>query len=309
MFLYIYATIACMSDEGEPRIDHRIEEIKNRITDLDPRTQNTFISDLFFSQFSAKLNPDLLGQIRDAITANPVTERLQKSSTLENSENTRAKEWLDVITQRGGGFLNGKFYESWIDKDQSPEQVGSGHGFEHYTSGMFGIVKKRINVPGVPGGRVLGLIAQNYNYRASETNFLSIADVDNESSLSRSHLNLPNSVHEKALIYRMWSHINFTPDKRGNSNPPLSMVLFLPSEDADRLTREIRENPDLIEDIFQEKYGFATERGIQRVITDKLRILDFSDEKVKGMSEYDLTESYLNFPTLQFSHPVGEQPK
>ncbi|MBI2641652.1 hypothetical protein HYW87_03605 [Candidatus Roizmanbacteria bacterium] len=108
-----------------------------------------------------------------------------------------------------------------------------------------------------------------------------------------------------------WSHRDFASAGR-RPHSAFYFFLLLPEPKGSEFSQAVRQSPDLLEEVFQGVYPGLTERGLQRLQTDKIVHILAPDTIRDRSAAYKFMRR--DFPKVlvkpwSYSRVVGEQPK
>lgn len=213
-------------------------------------------------------------------------------------------ELADRIRNRGHYCLYGKFYDNWFAEEIKPV------GYENH----FRAVPK--NDPDLLNAFTAQRILEAFQdvdlfdgMPSNSINYLVITPVR-----QGYHQKLDVDENGVVVVYRMFSHKDYTPDSRWN-HPALDFSFCLKGEEAGIFRELVKKDPLFIERIFQNMFKELTAGGrLQRI---KTQTLCFVDLQKNNIDEVEACRQSLGarglrkmkyYQQLQYPQQVGEIP-
>jgi len=251
-----------------------------------------------------------LAALRDSIQARADAA----ISTPASDEQIERTDWVKILKEKGKSFLMGKIDPNWMEASKGTKPIKGRQDSNFIDIGLFNLTPDQISVlrhhdsvmSASTAISYMGSIRDYQSYQNSH--YLIIGNpIKGDTTLGFSLGLDPNSTW-RALNHVMWAHRAYTSSNRSNHTPVESIIL-LPEHDADELIQQIPKNPDILEEIFQGIYPELTDRGLQRVQADQVKLVQAPPDVLNQNTQaafYDNNKSKWN--PLVYSRTIGEQP-
>lgn len=254
-------------------------------------------------------------QLLESLTTRLRAKMNQRTDVATPREQAKQNEWVNILKEKGKGYLMGKIDTDWLNEAKGTHPIKGKKDGPFLETGEFNLNKKQIReiFNDLPAGAVGASVASAIYEWDSEDNksthhFIKGRSFKGNSKLGTA-LNLNPDSTWKPFLHLMWAHEAYTSSDRGR-HTPIEFITLLPEPDASRFESDVEGNPDLLEVVFQGMYPGLTERGLQRVQTDKLKIIQAPDHYLNQSERLAFArKDFSTFPEKQYSHIVGEQPK
>ena len=264
---------------------------------------------------AGKADPAIVSQLRGLVTTleekakAPNAPQVEKGgpaeasaqlaeAETESSAESEGKKWADILRKEGRGILRGKFRKSWtfINPQGEEERVSDEEG-PFTGGGRFG--GDDMPYVGKPEIQEVDKIflpqvdRYNFDWYHSKGEFFSsliVVDADETKKGFKKEF-------EGWEVFDYSSYLANAPDARG-AVIKLRFGFSLPRQRASDFVSRIEENPDFMEEVFQNTYPGLTGKGkAERVIVKQMRLVNKSSLQTKNTSI-----------DLSFSSSVGETP-
>lgn len=272
---------------------------------------------------------DIIGELSRRLHANPqldpivlktfdaVTAEIKKKLTPEEPKadvkppevqapsESEGKKWAKIIREKGAGYLQAKFRRSWTftnfkgeeeatSEPGAPKDYKEGENWHYSVGGQFG--DSGLCYASDKVGEAEREYLRNFSRGdlAEERKYGRVFNSLIVGDTARKFLDKENKGRYIRFMYV--SKLTNAPDSRtGLLN--LNFVFALPFDKASELLAQIKQNPDLIEELFQNIYSGLTQEGkAKRVAVKELQIV-----------EVGLSDIVFKLSKLPFSKPIGEE--
>ncbi len=226
-----------------------------------------------------------------------------------------SKPWIETIRQKGKGFLSGKFKPAWFKTEQLQQykdEFNLNNPYEFSKVGIFGGIRADsvgAKNPTTAASAAIGTWGDQKTKNDTHY-FITSQPFDKASDLGKA-LHLSGSGQWRAFTYLMWEHKSSTPDSRGH-HIPMGLHFFLPEPEASKFAQAVKNNPDILEDVFQGMYPTLT-KGLTRVNIKGVRFVDLpTNDKMTydGRIAFakSVTSPESSYQVKLYTRPTGEQP-
>lgn len=222
------------------------------------------------------------------------------------------ERWVGILNNQGMGCLQGKFMPGWIAHGKTIDKAGlqATGGF-----GDQGFEAVDIYSPAYSFFAQENRLLTDTAQKVQESNYLVVAPVKD----SKTEVYLTDKLGLKgdwsAMDYVFWvdknsyrtDNLEQYKDLTRNHHIPMHFSFILPTSEMAELAKAVKENPDLIETLFQTfNPDLNADKGFKRLAVDKLRMMEI-DQYVfiedPGGKKLDIVNRSTPLP---FSKTVGE---
>lgn len=231
----------------------------------------------------------------------------ESSNDRENTPpKDRADFWVDMLRTKGIGCLSGKFKKEWRVNGQ-PVDSERPSSFE--AIGSFGNSEVKQISYYIPAEYISSEVTRHVSEEQRvQANYFVISPslkLDDADKFLAQKLQLSGDL--SSASYEMWGDKDSVPDSRGHSIP-FNFAFILPTTQLLELFNEVKQKPELIEEIFQRMYsGLTGKEGLVRKTVQKVRILEIPRNYAQMKTEYYPLKRFFNNPQeYMFQKPIGE---